>query len=83
MLAAQLRDMRCLERQSGERSVSLGIELLGHLRVCIGVQQPVHRDQRVGWRQPRLLKRWRQGNTERACRTTFEANLCADLFLLP
>lgn len=74
--------MRCLERQSGERSVPLGIELLGHLRICIIVQQSVHRGERVGRCQPRLLKRWRQGNGEGARRTTFEADLRADLFLL-
>jgi hypothetical protein len=74
--------MRCLEWQSGECSVSLGIELLGDLCICILIQQSIHRGERVGWCQPRLLKCWRQGDGQRTCRTTFEANLCADLFLL-
>jgi hypothetical protein len=74
--------MRRLEGQSGERSVSLGIELLGHLCICIVIQQSVHRGERVGRRQPGLLKWWWQGDSKATCRTTFEANLRADLSLL-
>ena len=48
MFAAQLRHMHGLEGETGEGPLTLGVELLGDLRIGLCLQQLVDRAERLG-----------------------------------
>src|SRR4029434_8562347 len=71
-----------LEGQPREGAICLRVQLDGDLGIRRGVQQTIDRCEGVGWGQPRLRERGRQGHRKRASGAAFEADLCDDALRL-